>query len=168
MRAMTGWIQLITLGALLIGASALATAGDMYRWVDAEGQVHYSDEPPPSDAKDVKSMRNKGVDPSPQDQSEDSEDSEAPPSYVEQQAAFEERQAKKAEEQAKAEQQKKLAAEQKKNCEAARGNYNTVSSGGRVMRVNAQGEREYLSDEEIKKETIEARKSMEEMCKGVN
>lgn len=168
MRATTGWIRLITLSALLIGGSTLATAGDLYRWVDAQGQVHYSDEPPPADAREVKSMRNKGVDPSEQEQAEDSEESEAPPSYVEQQAAFEERQAKKAEEQAKAEQEKKMAAEQKKNCEAARGNYNTVSNGGRVMRINAQGEREYLSDEQIKKETIEARKTMEEVCKGVN
>jgi len=168
MRATTGWIQFIGIGVLLLGASSLAVAGDLYRWVDAQGQVHYSDEPPPADAREVKAIRSKGVDPSPQEQPEDSEENNAEPSYVEQQAAFEERQAKKAEEQAKAEQKKQLAAERKKNCEAARGNYNTVSTGGRVMRINAQGEREYLSDEEIKQQAAEAKKSMDEWCKDVN
>lgn len=165
---MTGWTKFIGIGVLLLGASTLAAAGDMYRWVDPQGQVHYSDEPPPAGAKDIKSMRNKGVDPSAQQQSDDSEESDAQPSYVEQQAAFEERQAKKAEERAKAEKEKRAAAERKRNCAAARSNYNTVSAGGRVMRVNENGEREYLSDDEIKQKAAEARKSMEEWCKGVD
>ena len=166
---MRGWIQVIGIGALLLGVSTMTSAGDLYRWVDTKGQVHYSDEPPPAGAKDVKSMRSKGVDPSRQQQAEDSdEESDAQPSYVEQQAAFEERQAKKAEEQAKAEEEKRAAAERQKNCNAARSNYNTVTSGGRVVRVNANGEREYLSDDEIKQQAVEAQKSVDEWCKGVN
>ncbi|HET9700468.1 MAG TPA: glutaredoxin family protein [Burkholderiales bacterium] len=42
---------------LLIALAILAlpaAAGTMYRWVDAEGQVHYTDKPPPASAKDVK------------------------------------------------------------------------------------------------------------------
>lgn len=31
-----------------------AAAGTMYRWVDADGRVHYTDTPPPASAKDVK------------------------------------------------------------------------------------------------------------------
>lgn len=168
MQATTGWIQFIGIGVLLVGASTLVAAGDLYRWVDAQGQVHYSDEPPPASARDVKLIRDKGVDPSLQEQAEDSEESDTQPSYAEQQAAFEERQAKKAEEQAKAEEEKRAAAERKKNCDAARSNYNTVNSGQRVMRINAEGEREYLSDEEIKQQAAEAKKSIDEWCKGVN
>ncbi len=151
---------MIALGALLLATPAAWAAGEMYRWVDADGQVHYSDQPPPAGAKDIKAIRSTGVDPL---QSSDSDES-AEPSYVEQNAAFEERQAKKAEERAEAEKEKQAEAERKKNCELAKGNYNTVTTGGRVMRVNAQGEREYLTDEEIQKETIEARKTMEEWC----
>lgn len=151
---------MIALGALLLATPATWAAGEMYRWVDADGQVHYSDQPPPAGAKDIKAIRSTGVDPL---QSSDSDES-AEPSYVEQNAAFEERQAKKAEERAEAEKEKQAEAERKKNCELAKGNYNTVTTGGRVMRVNAQGEREYLTDEEIQKETIEARKTMEEWC----
>ena len=151
---------MIALGALLLATPAAWAAGEMYRWVDAEGQVHYSDQPPPAGARDIKAIRSTGVD---SIQSSDSDES-AEPSYVEQNAAFEERQAKKAEERAEAEKEKQAEAERKKNCELAKGNYNTVTTGGRVMRVNAQGEREYLTDEEIQKETIEARKTMEEWC----
>jgi clan AA aspartic protease (TIGR02281 family) len=41
----------ISLGALLIGyvsISTLATAGEMYRWVDEQGRVHLTDTPPRS------------------------------------------------------------------------------------------------------------------------
>jgi len=35
----------------LIGAMAAAHAADAYRWVDAKGVVHWSDAPPPAEAK---------------------------------------------------------------------------------------------------------------------
>jgi uncharacterized protein DUF4124 len=40
--------RLFFLAALLI--SATAGAGSMYRWVDSDGKVHYSDQPPPTSA----------------------------------------------------------------------------------------------------------------------
>lgn len=42
---------------ILIALTLLAlptAAGTMYRWVDADGRVHYTDTPPPASAKDVK------------------------------------------------------------------------------------------------------------------
>lgn len=46
---MTKRIGLILL-CLLAG---LAQAGQMYRWVDADGKVHYTDQPPPASVKNV-------------------------------------------------------------------------------------------------------------------
>lgn len=43
--------------ALLIGLLAFAApalAQTLYRWVDPDGKVHYSDKPPPASAKDVR------------------------------------------------------------------------------------------------------------------
>jgi hypothetical protein len=41
-------------GALLLIASLVFTAGAVYKWVDKEGRVHYSDQPPPGvDAQPV-------------------------------------------------------------------------------------------------------------------
>lgn len=47
----------------LLPLIALACSGvhaDLYRWVDAEGKIHYSDEPPPSDIKQVEKKKVNG------------------------------------------------------------------------------------------------------------
>ncbi|TCJ11929.1 glutaredoxin family protein [Parasulfuritortus cantonensis] len=44
----------VLLFALLAGLPVLA--GDLYRWTDSHGQVHYSDQPPPAGAKTVKRL----------------------------------------------------------------------------------------------------------------
>ncbi len=44
-------LQALTLGLVLVAAPVLAQ--QMYRWTDAEGRVHYSDQPPPKEAKNV-------------------------------------------------------------------------------------------------------------------
>lgn len=41
----------LALGLLLAAVPVLAQ--QMYRWTDADGRVHYSDQPPPKDAKNV-------------------------------------------------------------------------------------------------------------------
>lgn len=44
---------------LLIVAMLLLGAGNepLYRWVDSEGNVHYSDQPPPPNAKDIQEKK---------------------------------------------------------------------------------------------------------------
>src|SRR5512133_340380 len=47
-----------TLPALLLALLAAgAFAQGAYRWVDKDGKVHYSDEPPPAEAKKVEQKR---------------------------------------------------------------------------------------------------------------
>lgn len=41
---------------LLLLAASVAQA-ELYRWVDADGKVHYSDQPPPSSAKQVEQRK---------------------------------------------------------------------------------------------------------------
>ena len=48
--------KFILLISLLL-ASLNVAAGQMYRWVDAEGKVHYTDEPPPASAKQVQQKK---------------------------------------------------------------------------------------------------------------
>ena len=168
MKTSKGWAHLIGLGVLLLAASATTTAQTTYRWDDADGQTHYSDTPPPSGALNVKVIRNSGFDSGdqyePEDGAADNTASGGESSYAEQEAKFQERQAKRAEEQAEAEKEKLAAAERKKNCDLARGNYNTVSIGGRITRIDENGERVYLSDDEIEQKTIEAREVMNQWC----
>ena len=44
----------------LIALACTAVQADLYRWVDAEGKVHYSDDPPPSDVKQVEKKKVNG------------------------------------------------------------------------------------------------------------
>ena len=47
-------IALAALAAALLAASAAQAQTSVYRWVDKDGKVHFSDAPPAEDAKDVK------------------------------------------------------------------------------------------------------------------
>ncbi len=47
-------------GLLLCLCTTLVIAGNFYRWVDAEGKVHYTDEPPPANAKSVQEKKLSG------------------------------------------------------------------------------------------------------------
>lgn len=45
---------------LLLASVVLAHAADLYKWRDAEGHVHYTDQPPPPGAKAVERKSGKG------------------------------------------------------------------------------------------------------------
>lgn len=45
---------------MLLAAAITAQAGEVYRWVDGAGNVHYTDRPPPSSVKQVKTLSGKG------------------------------------------------------------------------------------------------------------
>lgn len=45
---------------LLLFTSTFIHAGELYRWVDAQGGVHYSDQPPPPSAKQLTKVKGKG------------------------------------------------------------------------------------------------------------
>jgi len=51
---MRAWLFLAPLLLLLVGA---ANAAQMYRWVDSDGNVQYTDLPPPASAKDIQQKR---------------------------------------------------------------------------------------------------------------
>ena len=42
---------------LALGLSASVSAQTTYRWVDAQGQVHYSDQPPPPEIQQLEARR---------------------------------------------------------------------------------------------------------------
>ncbi len=45
---------------LLLFTSTFLHAGEVYRWVDAQGGVYYSDQPPPASAKQATKVKSKG------------------------------------------------------------------------------------------------------------
>ncbi|MGH8090743.1 MAG: DUF4124 domain-containing protein, partial [Rudaea sp.] len=53
-------LVLLALSCFMVGA--YAADQQVYKWTDASGVVHFSDAPPPKDAKDVQLMRVSGGD----------------------------------------------------------------------------------------------------------
>lgn len=45
---------------ILLATAAAVQAGEVYRWVDSAGGVHYTDHPPPASVKQVKTLSGKG------------------------------------------------------------------------------------------------------------
>ena len=158
---------------------ALAGA-EIYKWKDKDGKTRYSDTPPPSNVQQ-ESLYGKKI-PKPKtaaplapvngditDQlNRQKSPNGVPKGEAEKPLSKEEAAAKRAKD---AENQKKedeaKAAEVKRkadNCKAAQANSKTFSDGGRILRTNEAGEREYLSDQDIDKGRIEAQKEVDKNC----
>lgn len=143
---------------LFIGVVALAPAiqaDTMYRTVDAQGHVTYSDRP---------------LSPSSQRISVDvtaPNASEAARRSKEQAAESAADQQRMQQNQHDAEEAKKAAAHdaaQQQRCNAARGRYATFSAGGRIFRTDADGNRIYLSDQDIEEQRTAAKAAMDSAC----
>jgi hypothetical protein len=153
-------------GAWLVAAPAGA---ETYKWTDADGKIHYSDQPPPANAKEQATIKqHKPSAPATSDSPAAGDKGAAtakPKTYVEQEAEFRKRQVEAAEREAADKKKADEAAEKKQNCEQARIQLRTLLSGDRLTRTNAQGEREYLSDAQIAQEIERGKKSVDAWCK---
>ncbi len=151
------WLLLAMMtGAWLVAAPVTAQT---YKWTDADGKVHYSDQPPPANAKEqstIEPRKQSGSTPDPAAKSK---------TYVEQEADFKKRQVEAAEREAAEKKKADEAAEKKQNCEQARAQLKSLQAGGRQTRTNAQGEREYLSDAQIGEEVERSKKLVDSWCK---
>ncbi len=137
--------------ALLISGNCMA---ELYKWTSPNGEVHYSDQPPPKQKElEVTKLR--------------SSSRPAPPPAVIDNATEKQ--------QIQAEQQQQAAAEHKaieeerarinaQNCETAQQNYRNLQSGSRIMEVNAQGERTYLDEQQIQQKLQQAQQSINKYC----
>jgi len=158
---------------LLLAAAAGASAQTIYKWKDANGLMHISDTPPPSDvpAKNVVSRPA----PSPAVVAHDAPPAASAASGVAPavRGGDPELQKKKAQadqDKAAAAAANKAAADKKtadaraQNCTAAQAQVRTLQSGMRIATVNANGEREYLDDAAIAAQTRQAQQAATQNC----
>jgi len=153
----------------LFGCATAAMA--QYVWLNEKGVKQYSDVPPPASVPNSKILKSPGGVPRADDAAQaeadaakNEADKPAAKSVAEQNAEFEKRRAEQAEKDKKAATQAKQDADRKKNCELAR-NYNrALGSGQRISRLNAAGERVYLSDQERAQEERENQRALAD-CK---
>jgi hypothetical protein len=138
--------------ACVLAASPAALA-QLYKWVDKDGRVSYSDQPPPAQQSKQLNLST-GQPAAPQRSAVEVEKDLA---------------AKRGEAQEKAkvaenlEQKARIDAE---NCTRAKTYLRTVTDGGRISSTDAKGERIILDDKQIEEERVKAQKTVDEACKA--
>lgn len=152
---MTRKLSLLFLLALIFSGTAFA---GITRWVDAEGKVHYSDEPPPSGAKNEKQIV---VPPSAPVPSKES----ASKSLADKEMEFRKRQQEQADAQAKKDKEAAAAKVKQQNCDRAKATQRNLESGVRAFSINEKGERVYMDDSARQKALADAKKAVDSWCK---
>lgn len=136
--------------AVALAASTGAFA-QLYKWVDKDGRVTYSDRPPP--AQESKQLNIAPAPGAPQR------------SALERDKELEKGRADAREKSKTAEEAAKRAEIEQENCNRAKAYLKTVSEGGRIVTYDDKGERVLLDDDRIEQERAKARKLVEETCK---
>lgn len=142
--------MLLAFGVAL--AMAQSASAQVYRWVDDEGKVHFTDQPPPGEdveRVDVKTSK-----------SSVSGEEVAEQRRAQLEALQSEREAReKARADAASERR-----ERKEKCEAARERYNNVVWKKKIHEIDEQGNKTYLSDADEDRVKREAADAVSEFC----
>jgi hypothetical protein len=167
--------------ALVLGfACALPLAASaQWQWIDNSGKKVFSDQPPPLDVPDKNILRRAGNATPPPRPSVVSPDADAAapaapkdvaaaapkPSGVDKELEEKTKKAEDAEKAKRAAEADKIAKAKVDNCARARQSKATFDSGIRVVRANAQGEREFLDDNQRAAEVRRAQQTIDSDCK---
>lgn len=143
-------------GALIAALFALlaARADTVYRWVDKNGEVHYSQTPPPTSHVRAQAV---DVEPAPPDltgarQAEQLESAMQARNAAEQKAA------------AEAQQAAEKKAEQEKLCRTARERLQQLNAAHRVIQTKSNGEMQYYTGEDLVKLRQQAEQQVAKIC----
>jgi hypothetical protein len=151
-------MRLLALILSLLLMPALASA-EVYKWREPNGVMHYSDVAPPSNIK-LESVQGRPA---------ESLKNLPPLAPVEGDITTELKRTKmQANKQKGAEPANAMSAEdllvKQKNCKAAQANLATYQLGGRITKVNEQGERVFLSNAGIAQAKVEAQADVKQYC----
>ena len=149
---------LISAAALLAAAGMAASADQVYRWVDKDGHVHYSQTPPASTAMNAETVNITPPTPDPttlqneqklaqqiQDQNKQNQDN-----------------------QQKAQQDAQQKAQQQQQCDAMNQRLQLLVQSGRVASIDAQGNKNYISDDDKAKQIQDLQNRISKECGGGN
>ena len=137
---------------LLLAPTCLA---QIYSWRDAEGKMHYADQPPSG----VANTRKVAPVLAPAE-----ENDAARQKLAKEQMDFRKRQLDAAEATAKAEKTQSELAEREQNCKQAKSYLQALESGIRIARSDDKGERVQLDDQSREQETASARRAVASWC----
>jgi hypothetical protein len=157
---------------LLTGSALLLCAGlshAQYAWIDAKGQRHYSDRPPPPStpaAKILKSPRPQPVvvaeQQAPAPATAEVQKRQGPATLAERDADFKKRAGEQAQRERNAAEDAKRKAEIAENCGVARRAKAQMESGVRLVTADASGASAVMSDQQRAQELARANKILAE------
>ena len=162
------WLLLTLIGGAWLNTTSVVA--QTYKWKDANGKIHYSDQPPPANAKEETTVKPRKpaaaptAAPAPAGKGAGATKTKTK-TYVEQEADFKKRQVEAAKREDEEKKKVADAAEKKQNCDRARAQLSSLQAGGRVTQTNVKGEREYMSDAQIAQAMEAGKKSVDSWCK---
>ena len=165
----------LLLATLALTAISGLSQAEIYKWKDKDGQIRYTDTPPPSNVRQEAIGRKKATNPTgkaPLSAVESPANAAVPavmpkeiePTRSAEDAAAEQRQ-RTAEAEKNNKKEKEAEAKRKaENCSAAKANMQSYTQGGRVYKMNEKGEREYLDESGFKQGREKAQQEINENC----
>lgn len=142
--------------ALLVSAILAATAvhAQVFEWKDETGKTHYSDMPPPGNARELRKIES------------------APPATAnpaqkttaDRELEFRKRQKESQSSSEKASKEQTASSEKKENCDNARRQLQLLESGERIALRDDKGERYFMEDAQREQETVKARQAVQSFC----
>lgn len=157
-------IRKLVIALALAGLASVAAASTVYKWMDAEGQVHYTDRPPSgADAKLIAVYEKGSI--------EDEGGGDAAAAGDESPPAEETTSPGQDEEQAASSQAEvnavnaDVARARAENCKKATERYNSYVTSQRLFRTGPNGQRQYLTDAELSSARLSAKKDMDLFCR---
>lgn len=139
---------------LLAAVSSLATADQVYRWVDKDGHVHYSQTPPSSTNINAQTMN---IAPPPPDPTTLRDEQDLSKELKDKDKQSQEQQQKEKAAQAQQEQQQK-------ECDYLQQRLQVLERGARVSTMDAEGNRTYVSDDDRAKQEQELQDQINKQC----
>lgn len=170
--------QLIGLMCSIALVFPLLANAQIYKWKDKDGSIRYSDTPPPSNIKPQSIGGKKVADPTGKQPLSPVTDSAKAPASAKEAKDSKEAVGKESKEDEAAKLRQKNAEIEKKNkvekesqaklkaenCKAAKANHESFAQGGRVYKTNEKGEREYMSDKDLKEGAEKTQAEINEYC----
>ena len=148
----------VLLCAALLAWSGLAAAV-VYKWTDAQGKIQYGDRPPDGVHAEIVDMPGSHAASTPRAPP-------APPSAASPKAAPPRDPA--AQDDAKKTVDADVAQTREKQCTDAQDRYKKLIEGRRLYKAGPDGERQYLSSEEIDAERVNAKRDVDSTCNSTN
>lgn len=163
-------VRLFAALAILL-ATATVTA-QVFKWIDKDGKVHFTDTPPPADAVKGEAKKlniapsgNAGAGAAAAKSTPDRTKDSAKDSARDNAKEADKKKADTAEKAKKEEETERVAKANEERCKEAKRYLSSLETGQPLVRNNDAGERTIMSDAERATETARAKTAMSESCK---